>query len=761
VQERLRRAEVARVEAQTKAAEERKRWRLTVALAAAVIGLVVLGGGGWAYLARQRAERRAITERGVTAALAEARVWRDQARTATATGNLEPWAAALGAARHAHDLVAQGEADAALRDRVNAEMLALEREQEEAKAERRLLDQLETIRGSRSEHWDPKRTDAEYAAAFRAVGIDLDQLDPNEAGKRIGQRTAVVELASYLDDWAMQRRTARDEKDEASWRRLLAAAQVADRNPWRVALREQIGRDREALLRLAADPKTLETQPAPSLALLASALMQERDRDRAEQILRRAWRLKPSDFWINFALGGIHWAADHYNRPEEAARFLSGAVAIRPRSYAAHNDLGLALRDHGKLEEAIAQYHEAIRIKADHFKAHHNLGLALSDQGKLAEAIAEYREAIRLKPEYSEAHNNLGKALVDQGEQEEGIAELRAAIRRRPENAKAHYNLGNVLERRGALDEAIAELRTALRHQPDHIYARGTLALVLRGQGRLDEAIAELRAAILIRPDDVLLLFNLGRILKDQGKLDEAIAAYRTALRLKPDYAEAHCNLGHVLRQQGRYAEALAELKCGHELGSMNPNWRYPSTQWLRETERQAFLAARLPAILAGQLQPADAAEALGFAQLCYDRRLQGASARLWTEAFRAQPKLAEDMRAQLRYNAACAAALAGSGQGKDDPTLDESAKARWRKQALDWLKSDLAAWSKIPVSGPPQARQSVAQTLQHWKADLDLAGMRDPAALAKLPEAEQNACRALWAEVDALLAKARGDTAP
>jgi hypothetical protein len=111
-------------------------------------------------------------------------------------------------------------------------------------------------------------------------------------------------------------------------------------------------------------------------------------------------------------------------------------------------------------------------------------------------------------------------------------------------------------------------------------------------------------------------------------------------------------------------------------------------------------------------------------------------------------------MRAQNRYNAACAAALAGCGQGKDDPPLDEPTKARWRKQAIEWLKADLAAWSKVLESGPPQARQSVSQTLQHWKGDPDLAGIRDEAALARLPEAEQRVCRTLWAEVDALLKK-------
>ena len=49
VQERLRAAELARVEAQARAAEERKRRRLTVALAASVLVTAGVVGGGWAY----------------------------------------------------------------------------------------------------------------------------------------------------------------------------------------------------------------------------------------------------------------------------------------------------------------------------------------------------------------------------------------------------------------------------------------------------------------------------------------------------------------------------------------------------------------------------------------------------------------------------------------------------------------------------------------------------------------------------------------
>ena len=164
-----------------------------------------------------------------------------------------------------------------------------------------------------------------------------------------------------------------------------------------------------------------------------------------------------------------------------------------------------------------------------------------------------------------------------------------------------------------------------------------------------------------------------------------------------------------------------------------------------------------LPAILRGEDKPNDNAERLAFAQMAYDRKHFAAAARLWAEALASDPKLGDDRQTQHRYNAACAAALAAAGQGKDEPPPDDAAKAKLRQQALDWLKAELAAWTKLLESGPPQARPAIVQTLEHWKQDTDLAGIRDADGLAKLPADEQKAWRTLWADVDSLLKRARG----
>jgi formylglycine-generating enzyme required for sulfatase activity len=123
-----------------------------------------------------------------------------------------------------------------------------------------------------------------------------------------------------------------------------------------------------------------------------------------------------------------------------------------------------------------------------------------------------------------------------------------------------------------------------------------------------------------------------------------------------------------------------------------------------------------------------------------------------YRKRLQADPKLGDDRKAQHRYNAACAAALAATQQGKDEPPLDDAAKAKLRGQALEWLKAELSAWSKALESGPPQERTFILRALSYWQTDSDLAGIRDAAALAKLPPEEQKAFAKLWTDVAALM---------
>src|SRR5207248_1728137 len=116
--------------ARARAEEERKRRKLGLALVATVLTALLLGGGGYAWLRLQRAERRAATARAVTGRLERAVVLREQA---AAAGQPALWGEALAEAAGAEDLLAQGEGDEDLRRRAAELRAELERDRDEAR----------------------------------------------------------------------------------------------------------------------------------------------------------------------------------------------------------------------------------------------------------------------------------------------------------------------------------------------------------------------------------------------------------------------------------------------------------------------------------------------------------------------------------------------------------------------------------------------------------------------------------------------------
>src|SRR5262249_3926848 len=158
-----------------------------------------------------------------------------------------------------------------------------------------------------------------------------------------------------------------------------------------------------------------------------------------------------------------------------------------------------------------------------------------------------------------------------------------------------------------------------------------------------------------------------------------------------------------------------------------------------------------------------DAAERLDLAGVCQAKTLHAAAARLYAAAFAVYARLADDLDARHRYYAACEAALAGCGQGKDADKFDAKERARLRGQALGWLRDDLEAWGRLLDKEPdkPRAAARVTEVLQHWLADTDFSGVRGPVALARLPEVERQPWQKLWGDVTDTLARVQGKPPP
>jgi len=152
--------------------------------------------------------------------------------------------------------------------------------------------------------------------------------------------------------------------------------------------------------------------------------------------------------------------------------------------------------------------------------AHDRLGFALREEGRLDEAVFHYRKALMLNPSQAGTYNALGAILGEKGELDEAIRYFEAALQIQPFFALAHDNLGLALSRQGRVDEAIYHYRMAVEQEPGNAWRRFHLAEALAAKGDSDEAIYHYERAFDLDPDGVLIHRRLKAVLLEKGDRD-------------------------------------------------------------------------------------------------------------------------------------------------------------------------------------------------------------------------------------------------
>lgn len=99
-------------------------------------------------------------------------------------------------------------------------------------------------------------------------------------------------------------------------------------------------------------------------------------------------------------------------------------------------------------------------------RPHNNLGVALKDQGRVEEAVTHFNKTIQLDPQFTEAYNNLANAYILQGQIDKALINYRIALDIDPNNPTLHTNLANALVKRWELEEALLHYGQALRLDP-------------------------------------------------------------------------------------------------------------------------------------------------------------------------------------------------------------------------------------------------------------------------------------------------------
>ena len=296
----------------------------------------------------------------------------------------------------------------------------------------------------------------------------------------------------------------------------------------------------------------------------------------------------------------------------------------------------------------------------------------------------------------------------------DAVGLLTAAQARSPQDFWLNYELGVALRRVNRHDEALGYCRAALAIRPDASAAHNALGFQLQAMGRVDEAIDSYQQAVRLDPTYAVAHCNLGDALYQKGRLDEAISSIQQALSIDPASVAAHLNLGSILYRKGRVDEAIDWFER-----ALNIDPQYAMAH--NNLGVALFVKGRLD-------------EAIDHLQ----------------RAVRLDPKAAMDsaILGPSLYTAARAAVLAAAGPGSEKGRLDESRRVGMREQALEALRASLELTSLHRKDG------KVSEwSLSTWQTDPALASVRDPAELAKLPDAEREQWQRLWSDVAASIA--------
>jgi tetratricopeptide (TPR) repeat protein/predicted Ser/Thr protein kinase len=575
-----------------------------------------------------------------------------------------------------------------------------------------------------------------YAQAFQDARFDIAD-DGAAVAERIRAEPLADQIVAALDEWAF---AAFQSKQEPLQKRLLRIAQLSDPDPsWRDRFRDPgVWADTRALLALAEQASRSQRPPgAQHLAILGALLRKLGRQGEEKELLLEALSRRPEEYWLNFEMAQALARDSHY---VEAAEYWRVANALRPGNWRIVNQFGAAL------------------CMTGHF-----------DEG-----IPELRRAVGLEPKEAILRANLMRALMKSGRPEAARDEFQIASQAYPNDPLIYHAFGAALFNENRIEESLPLLRKAVKLDPNELWLKGNFGLTLASLGRWDEAIPVLQETIRHRAGYISMHLALGQGLAAVGRYGEAIAEFQWVCRelertggppTSGDpalwYVDARVGIINALTCAGRFAE-------GPEAARFLPALRLDQTR-RRRAQREleicrvlepltgktdAILAAAQPSTDPAPLStdavqpPTDVAMQRSLAEWFYERRQTAASVRLYEAAFARQPTGTDDVSTGHRYCAACAAALAGCGTGTDASQLNDQQKAALRRKSLEWLKADWAVWDKRVRTNPAANRSQAALAMRSWEESKDLASVRTPEALSRLPQAESTDWRAFWTQV-------------
>ncbi|CAH1799956.1 unnamed protein product [Owenia fusiformis] len=258
-------------------------------------------------------------------------------------------------------------------------------------------------------------------------------------------------------------------------------------------------------------------------------------------------------------------ALENEQKFEDALGYFLQAASVQPDDIGAHINVGRTYNNLNNTQKAEEAFRVALslmppikpgesyttRIAPNHLSVFVSLGnLVAKDPNRLREADQLYRSAISMRADYIQAYINRGDILLKLNKTQEAEQQYEVALRYEHDNPDIHYNLGVVLIEQGRQLDALKSFDRALNYDPEHKQTLFNSAVLMQeiGDPKLrPEAFKRLHEVMPDDPDNEKIYFNLGMLAMDDSDFPAAEKWFKKAIQLVPNFRSALFNIALLL----------------------------------------------------------------------------------------------------------------------------------------------------------------------------------------------------------------------
>ena len=225
--------------------------------------------------------------------------------------------------------------------------------------------------------------------------------------------------------------------------------------------------------------------------------------------------------------------------------------------------------DAHRWDDATFRFKKAEDFDHENVDAIAGRGLALLAQGNVVEARKLFEDANRRDPKHLRALIGLTRLALLEGKWDIAKGFMGDALSQNQDSAELQLWYGRVMEQApgpAGLDGAITAYKRSAELDPSNYEPVVALSLLYLKAGKNDEALATLSTIQKEAEGDAYLANTLGNAYLSASNLDKAETWFRGALAVEARNVDAHANLGITLEKKGDMAGALAELETAYKI---------------------------------------------------------------------------------------------------------------------------------------------------------------------------------------------------